>query len=77
MEVKTDRKNKTQFLPSSGRVDTVMWMHYMDTKQTNGEKAWRQQHKNAASNIELVLEATPHKPAAVRLHTTHHENHQN
>ena len=37
-------------------------MHYMDAK----EKAWRQLHKNAASNIEQVLEATPHKSAAVR-----------
>ena len=39
-----------------------------------GEKAWRQLHKNAASNIEQVVEATPHKAAAVRLPTTHHEN---
>ena len=23
-------KNKTQFHPSSGRVDTAIWMHYMD-----------------------------------------------
>ena len=30
------------------------------------EKAWRQLHKNAASNIEQDLEATPHKAAAVR-----------
>ena len=30
--------------------------------------------KNAASNIEQVLEAAPNKAAAVRLLTTHHEN---
>ena len=30
-----------------------------------GEKAWRQLHKNSASDIEQVLEATPHKTAAV------------
>ena len=30
MEVRPDRQNKTQFLPSSGRVDTTIWMHYMD-----------------------------------------------
>ena len=41
-----------------------------------GEKAWRQLHKNAASNIEQVMEATPHKVAAVRPPTTHHENYQ-
>ena len=28
---------------------------------TAGGKAWRQLHKNTASNIEQVLEATPHK----------------
>ena len=37
-----------------------------------GKKAWRQLHKNAASNIEQVLEKTPHKAADVRPPTTHH-----
>ena len=40
----------------------------------NGEKAWRQLHKNAASNTEQVMEAAPNKPAAVRPLTTHQEN---
>ena len=35
-----------------------------------GEKALRQLRKNSGSNIE----ATPHKAAAVRPPTTHHEN---
>ena len=65
-----------QFLTSSGRVDTAIWMHYMDANKTDGEKAWRQLHKNAASNFELVQEATPHKAAAVRPSTSHHENYQ-
>ena len=39
-----------------------------------GEKAIWQLHKNAASNIEQVLEAAPHKAAAVRPPTTYHEN---
>ena len=30
---------KTQFLSNSGRVDTVIWMHYMDANKTDGEKA--------------------------------------
>ena len=34
-------------------------MHYLDANKTAGEKARRQLHKNAASNIEQVLEATP------------------
>ena len=41
------------------------------------EKAWCQLHKNAASNIEYVMEAAPHKAAAVRPPTTHYENYQN
>ena len=41
-----------------------------------GEKAWQQLHKNVASCIEQVLEATPDKTAAVQLPTTHHENYQ-
>ena len=49
-------------------------MHYMDANKTDGEKAWLQLHKNAASNIEQVLEATLHKEPAVRPPTTHHEN---
>ena len=27
-----------QFLPSSGHVDTAIWMHYIDTNKTYGEK---------------------------------------
>ena len=42
-----------------------------------GEKVNQQLHKNAASNTEQVLEAAPHKAAAVRPLTTHHENYQN
>ena len=41
------------------------------------EKAWRQLHKNAASNIEQVLEAAAIKGAAIRPLTTHHENYKN
>ena len=42
-----------------------------------GEKAWQQLHKNSASNIKQVLEATPYKAAAIRPPTTHHENYPN
>ena len=49
-------------------------MHYMDATETAGEQAWRQLHKNAATNIEQVLGATSHKAAAVRPPTTNHEN---
>ena len=63
-----------QFFPSNGCVDTAIWMHYMDANKTYGEKAWQQLHKIAASYIEQVLEATPHKTAAVWPPTFHHEN---
>ena len=36
----------------------------------NRTVCWRQLHKNAASNIEQVLEVVPHKAAAVRTPTT-------
>ena len=36
-------------------------------------KAWRPWNKNVMSCIEKVLEATPHKTAAVRPPTTHHK----
>ena len=48
-----------QFLPSSGRIDTAVWMHYLDANKTAGEEARWQLHKNAASNTEQVLAATP------------------
>ncbi len=31
-------KIKRQFLPSSGRVDTAIYMHYMGANKTYGEK---------------------------------------
>ena len=48
-----------QFLPGCGCVDTAIWMHYLDANKTAREEARRQLHKNVASNIEQVLEATP------------------
>ena len=73
----SDQYNETQFLPSSGRADTAKWMHYMDANKTDGEKAWRQLHTNAASNIQPVLEATRDKVAGVQPLTTDLENYQN
>ena len=46
----------------------------MDSKKTAGEEARRQLHKNAASNIEQVLAATPHKTPTVRPPAYYHEN---
>ncbi len=63
-----------QFLPSSGRIDAAVWMHYMDANKTAGEEARRQLHKNDGSNIEQVLAATPHQTPTIRPPTSHHEN---
>ena len=41
---------------------------------TAGEEAKRQLHKNAASNLEQVLAATPHKTRTVRPPASYHEN---
>ena len=38
------------------------------------KKARRQLHKNAANNIEQVLEATPNKAPTIRPPASHHEN---
>ena len=67
-------ENETQFLPGSGRVDTAVWMHYLDANKTAGEEARKQLHKNVASNIEQVLAATPHKAPTIRPPASHHEN---
>ena len=72
---KSDLTDKMkQFLPSSGRIDTAIWMHNLDANKSAGEKPRRQLHKNAASNIKQVLEATPHKAPTIRPPTFHHEN---
>ena len=61
-------------MEGSGRIDTAVWMHYLDANETAGEEAKRQLHKNAASNIEQVLAATPNKATTIRPPASHHEN---
>ena len=73
MEIRPNRLNETQFLPGSGHIDSAIWMNYMDSNKTAGE-ARRQLHKNAASNLEQVLAATPHKTPTVRPLASYHEN---
>ena len=46
----------------------------MDTDKIYGEKVWWELHKNATSYFEQILEATPHKTAAVLLLTSHLKN---
>ena len=63
-----------QFLLGSGCIDTAVWIHYLDANKTAGEEARRQLHKNIASSIEQVLEATPYKAPTIRPPASHHEN---
>ena len=70
---KIARKKK---ILGSGRVDTAIWMHYLDANKTAGEEARWQLHKNVASNIEQLLAATPHKAPTIRPPASHHENYQ-
>ena len=46
----------------------------MDSNKTAGEEARQQLHKNAASNLEQVLAATPHKTPTVLPPASYHEN---
>ena len=46
----------------------------MDSNKTAGEEAGRQLHKNAASNLEQVLAATPNKTPTIRPPAFYHEN---
>ena len=46
----------------------------MGANKTAGEEARRLLHKNAASNIEQVLVAIPHKAPTIRPPASHHEN---
>ena len=57
----------------------VSWVNFdfLDSNKTAGEEARRQLHKNAASNIEQVLAATPNKAPTTRPPTSHHENYPN
>ena len=61
-------------MSGSCRIDTAVWMHYMDTNKTAGEETRRQLLKTAASNIQQVLAATPHKAPTIRSPASHHEN---
>ena len=57
---------RSAVFPSSGHVDTAIWMHYLDANKIPGVKARGKLHKNAVSYIEQVLEATPHKAPTIR-----------
>ena len=48
---------KTQFLPSSDRVDTAIWKHYNDANKTHGKKLDGNYTRRLRAVIEQILEA--------------------
>ena len=70
MEIKPDRSFFQAAVVSILLYGCTAWM----LKKTAGEEARRQLHKNVASNIEQVLEATRHKTPTIRPPASHHEN---
>ena len=65
---------KRSFFPGSGSHSILLYgLHYIDSNKAAGEEARRQLHKNAASNLEQVLAATPHKTPTVRQPASYHE----
>ena len=72
---KSDLTDKMkQFLPSSGLVDTAVWMHHTDANKTARKEARRQLYKDVASNIKQVLATTSHKTPNIRPPTSQLEN---
>ena len=49
-------------------------MHHIDVDKAYREKARRELYKNATGYIELILEATSYKTAAVWLPASHPQN---
>ena len=60
-------------LPNSTELNSLIKKNEQYNK-TAREEARRQLHKNAASNLEQVLAATPHKTPTVRPPASYHEN---
>ena len=56
---------------------TIVWLHCLDSIGIPGEKTRWELNKEAACCFEQILEAAPHKTAAVRPLTSHLTKHSN
>ena len=54
---------------------TVVWLHYLDSNETLGEKARWELYKDAACCFEQILELAPYKTVVIQLLTSHLINH--
>ena len=52
-------------IPSCSHVSTAVWLHQLDFNEALREKGRWELHKNIACCLEQILEAAPHKIAAV------------
>ena len=68
-------ENKTGYLLSCACISITLWMHHLDANEMQVERARWKLQKNASRCLEQILEATPHKTAAVGQLTTHLTNH--
>ena len=56
-------------------INTTVWMHHLDGNKIFAKKATWELYKNAMCYFEQILEATPHKTAAVWPLTSRLKNH--
>ena len=75
MEIRSLGWNKTEILPSCGRISIAVRLHHLDSNKTIREKTGWDVYKDAARCIKQILEATPYKTAAVWPSTSHLTNH--
>ena len=71
MEIWSFWKIKMRYLPNSGIVCTIVWLHRLDFNQTLGEKSKWELHKDTA----CCFEVAPLKKATVQPLTSHLTNH--
>ena len=69
--IRPDRWNESQFLPGSGRIDTVVWMHHLNANKTAGEEARRRQNPTKHQ----LYGHLPHITKTIQVRRTRHAGH--
>ena len=72
---KFNLSDEIEIFPSCDYVSTISWLHHQDSNKVLSEKTRWKLHNNAACYSEQILEAAPHKMAAVRALASHLTNH--
>ena len=76
IEIWSIQQNKTRFLPNCSCVNTIVWMHHLDSNKTHWEKPTCKVHSNATSCFEQILEVKLYKTVIVRPLTSHLTNYE-